>query len=145
MRFLMVDRVIAVELGKRIEALKSFGLGDECLRGHFPRRPLVPGALLLEAIAQAVGRLVLVTYEYRRATFLAAFDEVTVVHDLAPGHPVTIVGELVSTNPNGSVGKATATAGGRVVASVGRMLYAQTAHPDPDALRARFRALDGTA
>jgi 3-hydroxyacyl-[acyl-carrier-protein] dehydratase len=105
----------------------------------------VPGALLIEAIAQAVGRLVLETHEYRAATVLAGLDEVTVAHDLAPGRVVTIVGELLSTNPRGSVARATATAEGRPVASVGRLLYGQFPHPDPAAFRARFRRLDGTS
>jgi 3-hydroxyacyl-[acyl-carrier-protein] dehydratase len=143
MRFLMVDRVLALEPGRRIETLKCFGLADECLRGHFPRRPLVPGALLIEAILQSLGRLIMVTHEHRVATVLAAMDEVTVAHDLGPGRPVTIVGELLSTNPKGSVGRATATADGRVVAAVGRALYGQFPHPDPAGLRARFQALDG--
>lgn len=143
MRFLMVDRVLALEPGKRIEVVKLFGIADEHLRGHFPRRPLVPAALLIEAIAQAVGRLVLETHEYRAATVLAGLDEVTVAHDLPPGRVVTIVGELLSTNPRGSVGRATATADGRIVAAVGRMLYGQFPHPDPEAFRARFRLLDG--
>jgi 3-hydroxyacyl-[acyl-carrier-protein] dehydratase len=145
MRFLMVDRVLALEAGKRIETVKCFGIADECLRGHFPRRPLVPGALLLEALLQTVGRLIMVTHEHRVATVLAALDDVTVAHDLAPGRPVTIVGELLSTNPRGSVGRATATADGRTVASAGRILFGQFPHPDPEDLRARFRALEGPA
>lgn len=146
MRFLMVDRVLALEPGKRIETLKCFGIADECLRGHFSRRPLVPGALLIEATLQTVGRLIMVTHEHRVATVLASMEDVTVVHDLAPGRPVTVVGELLSTNPRGSVGRATGTtADGRTVVTVGRMLYGQFPHPDPEGLRARFQALEGPA
>jgi 3-hydroxyacyl-[acyl-carrier-protein] dehydratase len=144
MRFLMVDRVVSIEPGKRIETLKLPSLGEEYLRGHFTRKPLVPGALLLEAIAQSLGWLINVTHDYAVGIVLGALDDAQVVHDLAPGHPVTIVGELLSTSSKGSVGRATATADGRTVASVGRMLYAQFPHPDPAALRARFRSMGGT-
>jgi 3-hydroxyacyl-[acyl-carrier-protein] dehydratase len=142
-RFLMVDRVLSLEPGKRIEAVKCVSLTEEYLRGHFARRPLVPGALLVEMVAQTLGRLINATYDFRYAIVLAGLDEVRVAHDLEPGRVVTVVGALDSTNPRGSVGHATATSDGREVCSVGRVLYGQMPHPDPEGLRARFRALGG--
>ena len=145
MRFLMVDRIVALEPGKRIETVKCVSLTEEYLRGHFPRRPLVPGALLIEAVTQSVGRLINATHDFRYGVVLGALDEVRVVPDLEPGRVVTIVGELESTSARGSVGRGTARVDGREVCSVGRLLFAQFPNPDPDGTRARFRALGGDA
>lgn len=139
MRFLMVDRVLSLEPGRRIETLKLPSITEEYFRGHFSRAALVPGALLVECMAQAVGRLICATYEYRVAIALTVLEDVQVVHDLRPGIPVHVTGELLGTNPKGSMAQATATADWRVVARVGRMLYGQFPHPDPEALKARMR------
>jgi len=141
MRFLMVDRVLSLEPGKRIETMKCPALSEEYFRGHFTRAALVPGALLIESMAQTLGRLITATYDYKVAIALTVMEDVRVTHDLRPGRPITIVGELLGTNPKGSIGKAVATADGREVASVGRMLFGQFPHHDPELVKARFRVL----
>ncbi len=60
--FLLVDRVLKLEKGKRIEALKNVSIDEAFFQGHFPRRPVMPGVLLLEALAQAAGLLAIVTF-----------------------------------------------------------------------------------
>jgi len=141
MRFLMVDRVLSLEPGKRIETLKLPSISEEYFRGHFTRAALVPGALLIESIAQSLGRLITATYDYKVAIALTVMEDAKVVHDLRPGRPITIVGELLGTNPKGSIGRAVATADGREVASVGRMIFIQFPHHDPESVKARFRVL----
>jgi 3-hydroxyacyl-[acyl-carrier-protein] dehydratase len=56
--FLMIDRVQEIELGKRIVALKNVSANEPHFQGHFPGRPIMPGVLILEAMAQAAGLLV---------------------------------------------------------------------------------------
>lgn len=51
--FLLVDRVLELEPGKRILALKNFSINEEFFAGHFPGHPVVPGVLLIEGMAQA--------------------------------------------------------------------------------------------
>lgn len=55
--FLMVDRVLELEKGKRIQALKNVTINEPFFVGHFPHRPVMPGVLMLEAMAQAAALL----------------------------------------------------------------------------------------
>ena len=55
--FLLVDRVIEIERGKRIVALKNVTINEPFFTGHFPHRPVMPGVLMLEALAQAAALL----------------------------------------------------------------------------------------
>lgn len=54
---LLVDRVIEIEKGKRIKALKNVTINEPFFTGHFPHRPVMPGVLMLEAMAQAAALL----------------------------------------------------------------------------------------
>jgi 3-hydroxyacyl-[acyl-carrier-protein] dehydratase len=55
--FLMVDRVLEIEKGKTIKALKNVTINEPFFTGHFPHRPVMPGVLMLEAMAQAAALL----------------------------------------------------------------------------------------
>ena len=55
--FLLVDRVVELESNKRIRAIKNVTFNEPYLMGHFPGRPVMPGVLMLEALAQAAGLL----------------------------------------------------------------------------------------
>ena len=55
--FILVDRVLEIELGQRIKALKNVTMNEPFFQGHFPARPVMPGVLMLEALAQAAAIL----------------------------------------------------------------------------------------
>jgi 3-hydroxyacyl-[acyl-carrier-protein] dehydratase len=55
--FLLVDRVLELDPGKRIKALKNVTMNEPFFEGHFPHRPVMPGVLMLEAMAQAAALL----------------------------------------------------------------------------------------
>jgi len=55
--FLLVDRVISIDKGKSIVALKNVTINEPYFTGHFPHRPVMPGVLMLEALAQAAALL----------------------------------------------------------------------------------------
>ena len=57
--FLLVDRVISLELGNYIHCVKNVAITEPYFQGHFPNRPLMPGVLIMEALAQACGILTL--------------------------------------------------------------------------------------
>ena len=54
---LLVDRVLEIEPGKRIKAIKNVSINEPYFLGHFPHRPVMPGVLMLEAMAQAAAIL----------------------------------------------------------------------------------------
>ena len=55
--FLLVDRVLAIEPGRSLSALKNVSINEPFFQGHFPNQPIMPGVLILEAMAQATGLL----------------------------------------------------------------------------------------
>jgi len=55
--FLMVDKVIDYKVGDYLHAIKNVSVNEPCFMGHFPHRPVMPGVLILEALAQATGIL----------------------------------------------------------------------------------------
>ena len=59
--FLMIDRVLDCEPGKTLTAIKNVTVNEPCFTGHFPHRPVMPGVLILEALAQATGLLAFAT------------------------------------------------------------------------------------
>jgi 3-hydroxyacyl-[acyl-carrier-protein] dehydratase len=61
--FLLVDRILACEAGKYVHALKNVTFNEPFFQGHFPHRPLMPGVLIIEALAQASGILAFRTVE----------------------------------------------------------------------------------
>lgn len=55
--FLLIDRVLDYKLGESLHAIKNVTVNEPCFTGHFPHRPVMPGVLILEALAQATGIL----------------------------------------------------------------------------------------
>ncbi|UCH19214.1 MAG: 3-hydroxyacyl-ACP dehydratase FabZ [Burkholderiales bacterium] len=55
--FLLIDRVVELDKGKRIKAIKNVTINEPFFSGHFPRRPVMPGVLMIEALAQAAALL----------------------------------------------------------------------------------------
>lgn len=67
MRFILLDRVLELEVGKRISTVKALSLAEEYLADHFPSFPVLPGVLMIEALVQSAGLLVRVTNEFRQS------------------------------------------------------------------------------
>jgi 3-hydroxyacyl-[acyl-carrier-protein] dehydratase len=68
--FLLIDRVIEIERKRRIVALKNVTINEPFFAGHFPSLPIMPGVLIVEAIAQAGGALLLTEVEDRKAKLI---------------------------------------------------------------------------
>ena len=59
--FLMIDRVLSVTVGESLTAIKNVTVNEPCFTGHFPENPVMPGVLILEALAQAAAILAYLT------------------------------------------------------------------------------------
>lgn len=89
--FLFVDRVIEIEKGSRILAVRSFGTEEEFFKGHFPGNPIVPGVLIVEALAQAGGILIYASFtdeleaQGHTGAYLAGLENVRFRQVVKPG------------------------------------------------------------
>ena len=63
--FLMIDRVLSCDAGKNIVALKNVTINEPFFQGHFPHHPVMPGVLIIEALAQAAGILTFMTEAHK--------------------------------------------------------------------------------
>jgi 3-hydroxyacyl-[acyl-carrier-protein] dehydratase len=143
MRFLLFDSVAQITKGKSIVGVKCFSLTEEFLNRHFTQTPTVPGPLLIEAMAQLVGWLIIYSYDFRLSTFLALVEDVRITPRLRPGFSAEIYGELVSTSKRDSLGRARMVSAGREIASVGRIIYGHSDRVDPEELARRFAYYSG--
>jgi len=84
--FLFVDRVTHLEKGKRAVGIKNVTINDYFFRGHFPNRPVMPGVLILEAMAQVGGVMMLASEENRgKLAFFMAIDNAKFRKTVVPG------------------------------------------------------------
>jgi 3-hydroxyacyl-[acyl-carrier-protein] dehydratase len=84
--FLLVDRVVELEPGKRVVAIKQVTANEPQFTGHFPGRPIMPGVLMVEALAQTAGVAVLTLDEYRgKLGLFAGIDECRFKRMVVPG------------------------------------------------------------
>jgi 3-hydroxyacyl-[acyl-carrier-protein] dehydratase len=86
---LLVDRVLELEKGKRIKALKNVTINEPFFTGHFPHRPVMPGVLMLEAMAQAAALLAFdtvgVTPDDKTVYYFAGIDGARFKRPVEPG------------------------------------------------------------
>ncbi|HTQ76864.1 MAG TPA: 3-hydroxyacyl-ACP dehydratase FabZ [Burkholderiales bacterium] len=91
---LMIDRVLSCEPGKSIRALKNVSANEPYFPGHFPHRPVMPGVLILEAMAQAAGILVFRTLGTRpddkSVYYYAGIDNARFKRPVEPGDQLEI-------------------------------------------------------
>jgi 3-hydroxyacyl-[acyl-carrier-protein] dehydratase len=97
--FLMVDRVLSVEKGKSIQALKNVSINEPFFSGHFPHRPVMPGVLMLEAMAQAAALLSFdtmgVTPDDKTVYYFAGIDGARFKRPVEPGDQLIMDVELM--------------------------------------------------
>jgi len=143
MRFLFYDAITQIEKGVSITGMKSFSLTEEFLNGHYSKMAVVPGALLIEAMAQLLGWLIIYSHEFMLSTFLALAEDVVVSPVLRPGFTAEIHAEIISTSKRDSLGKARMYIGDREIARVNRVIYGHLPKVNPDDLRKLFGYYSG--
>lgn len=98
--FLFVDRIIEFEEGKSLKALKNVSYNDYFFLGHFPEKPIMPGVLIIEALAQAAGILLYLTYGKEKdpkkyIAYLAGVDNFKFRRPVLPGDSLVLEVKIV--------------------------------------------------
>lgn len=122
--FLLVDRILETEVGVRAVGIKNVTINEPFFQGHFPEYPVMPGVLIIEALAQ-VGGVALLQVEANRGKIgmLTGVDNFRFRGQVKPGDTLTL--EVAITRMKGIIGKGQATAKveGKVVAE-GEIMFA---------------------
>jgi 3-hydroxyacyl-[acyl-carrier-protein] dehydratase len=99
--FLLVDRVLSLEAGKTIKALKNVTVNEPFFPGHFPGRPVMPGVMIIEALAQAAGILLFVTADVypteNSRFFFVGIDKARFRRPVEPGDQLILSATLERT------------------------------------------------
>ena len=122
--FLLVDRVIELEIGKRAVGIKNVTINEHFFQGHFPEYPVMPGVLIVEALAQ-VGGIALGSLEENkgRIAFFAGIDNVRFKRQVKPGDILRLEVELTQLRRSIGTASALATVDGEV-ACKGDIMFA---------------------
>jgi len=90
--FLLIDRVVALDPGRSVTAVKNVTANEPHFTGHFPQRPIMPGVLIVEAMAQAAGVAVLALPAYRgKFALFAGIDDCRFRRMVVPGDQLQLV------------------------------------------------------
>lgn len=114
--FLLVDRVIEMEEGKSITGYKNVTINEEFFNGHFPEEPVMPGVLILEAIAQVGAIAILSKEEFKgKIPLFAGADKVRFRQKVVPGDRLELSCEIVKLRGPVGIGKGIAKVDGKKV------------------------------
>jgi UDP-3-O-[3-hydroxymyristoyl] N-acetylglucosamine deacetylase/3-hydroxyacyl-[acyl-carrier-protein] dehydratase len=103
--FLFVDRILEIEEKKRIVGLKNVSINEPFFQGHFPGHPIMPGVLIIEAMAQVGGMLLMgsIGDPESKVVYFMSLDNVKFRRPVKPGDQIRF--ELVMTQLRGTVAK----------------------------------------
>ncbi len=146
MRFFLIDRISRWEVGVAAEGSKSIALSEDFFDDHFPRRPVMPGVLILEGMAQLSGLLLEASLQHKYSksakAVLTVLERAKFRAMAKPGDTLLYRAEVTSVNEAGGKTKATALRGDVVVTAT-EMVFAFKYLDDPllDEKRRRLLAL----
>jgi beta-hydroxyacyl-ACP dehydratase FabZ len=136
--FLLVDRIVEIEEGKRVVGIKNVTINEPFFVGHFPGYPIMPGVLILEAMAQVGGILLLRTLGVqgsKRVIFFTSIDGARFRRPVVPGDQLRFEIELLQLRRQVCRMRGQATVDGKLVAEaeMGCMVVERTPETDVSA------------
>ena len=132
--FLLIDRVVEIERKQRIVAIKNVSFNEPQFQGHFPAYPIMPGVLMVEAIAQAGGALLLTEIPDRENKLMVftGIDSAKFRRPVVPGDQVRIEVKVLNWRTSAVKMQGTATVDGKVVCEA-TVMCALVARAKPEA------------
>jgi 3-hydroxyacyl-[acyl-carrier-protein] dehydratase len=114
--FLLLDRVEELEPGKKVKALKNVTVNEEFFNGHFPHEPVMPGVLIIEALAQAGAVALLSMDDFKGKTaYFGGIDKCKFRQKVVPGDQLILEVEIDKIRSVAGVGRAIASVDGKKV------------------------------
>ena len=145
MRFFLIDRITRWEVGSQAEALKNVALSEDFFADHFPRRPVMPGVLIIEGMAQLAGLLLEAGLREKfgkNAKAVITILERAKFRDLVkPGDTLTYTARQISLNDTAGKGAVAATRDERLITAK-EMVFSFREVDDPQLDERRNRPLD---
>jgi 3-hydroxyacyl-[acyl-carrier-protein] dehydratase len=130
--FQMIDRIVDLKVGEKTIAVEAqVPQQSTIFEGHFPGYPIMPGVLLIEAMAQTSGWLLLALMKFERMPFLAAVKEAKMRGFVAPGELLTIDASLVHDGSGYSITEAKIKVGGKLRCNA-TLTFSHIPFPNPD-------------
>jgi len=125
--FLLVDRVVDVDPGKHLVGYKNVSINEPFFTGHFPAKPVMPGVLIIEALAQATGLLAMESSDVDKEAiyYLVGVDKARFKRPVVPGDQLKLEVDVIKTRREIWVFDAKASVDGKVVASAEIMCTAR--------------------
>ena len=118
MRFNLVDRIVEVQPGRSLRAVKNLTLGEEYLADHFPTFPVMPGVLMLEALVEAGAWLLRLSDDFRHSVIvLREAKNVKYGTFMEPGRQLAVTVELIEQDASAATFKGTGEADGQATVS----------------------------
>jgi len=116
--FLLIDRIDELESGVRATGVKNVTFHEDFFKGHFPEEPVMPGVLILEAMAQ-VGAVIILSVEENKGktAFFGGMDKVKFRRKVVPGDVLDLECEMIKQKGPIGVAKATAKVNGELSVS----------------------------
>jgi len=120
---LLIDRIVDIEPRQRIVALKNVTANESFFQGHFPGAPIMPGVLIIEALAQAGAVLLLqeIPDRERKLVFFTGIDSARFRRTVVPGDQLELGVEVLKLRPRNCKMRGTARVGGQRVAEADLM------------------------
>ena len=130
--FQLIDRIAKIDIGARSIAVDAnVPLESTIFEGHFPGHPLMPGVLLIEAMAQTSGWLLIAALKFQRMPFLAAVKEAKMRSFVTPGTALHIAAQIVHEGSGFAVTDAQIKVDGKVAANA-TLTFRHAPFPTPE-------------